>query len=71
MCTRCHKNSHEKRLRVEGTAPHGLRFLTAAGKDVRSERIMEVAFWLDHWCGWQSRDEIPRRVRARELVSAN
>ncbi len=71
VCTRCHRNIHEGRLRVEGTAPRGLRFLTAAGKDIRSERILEVAFWLDHWCGWREPEEEPRFVRARELLCVN
>ena len=69
VCTRCHKNIHEGRLRVEGTAPHGLRFLTAAGKDIRRERIMEVAFWLDHWCGWEGPEDGGHYVRARDSLS--
>lgn len=71
VCTRCHKNIHEGRLRVEGAAPHGLRFLTAAGKDIRTERILEVAFWLDHWCGWQGPEDEGHYGRARDLVHAN
>ena len=71
VCTCCHKNIHEGRLRIEGTAPHGLRFLTAAGKDIRSERILEVAFWLDHWCGWEGPEDGGQYIRARDSLCIN
>ena len=66
LCSKCHKNVHEKWLILKGSVPHGLRFLTADGKDVRQERTLEVAFWLDIWCGWRCRDSDSRYARARE-----
>lgn len=69
ICTRCHKNLHEGRLRIEGSAPHGLRFLTAEGKDIRTERWLEVSFWLDIWCGrLGEEDDEPRYVRAKNAL---
>lgn len=53
LCTKCHKNVHDGRLAIIGSAPHGLRFLNESGRDIRRERTLEVAFWLDIWCGWR------------------
>ncbi|MBS2040925.1 HNH endonuclease [bacterium] len=62
LCTRCHKHVHEGRLRIVGTAPHGLRYLNCQGRDIREERKLEIPYWLDIWCGWQG-EEGDRRYR--------
>lgn len=68
LCTQCHKNVHENRLKIIGTAPHGLRFLNQFGQDIRQERTLDVAFWLDVWCGWRG-GEIGRYIRTRDSLS--
>ncbi|MBS2040583.1 HNH endonuclease [bacterium] len=62
LCTRCHSNVHQGRLHIQGSAPHGLRFLNDRGRDVREERQLDVPYWLDIWCGWQG-EEQDRRYR--------
>ncbi|MBX3172321.1 MAG: HNH endonuclease [Candidatus Eremiobacteraeota bacterium] len=46
LCTKRHRNVHENRLQIVGSAPHGLRILNGKGKDIRQERVLDVAFWL-------------------------
>ena len=53
VCTKCHKAVHEGRLQIRGDAPHGLRFLDRQGKDIRQERTLDIAYWVDIWCGWR------------------
>jgi len=69
LCSRCHKNVHENRLKIVGSAPHGLIFLNQFGKDIRQERTLEVAFWLDKWCGWRDAQPYGRYFQAREGLS--
>lgn len=65
LCTRCHKNVHENRLTITGSAPRGLRFLNQFGKDIRHERTLDVAFWLDLWCGWRGSENDARYPRLK------
>ena len=68
LCTKCHKNVHENRLTITGSAPCGLRFLTQTGKDIRQELTLDIAFWLDIWCGWRGSEDGGRYFRAREAL---
>lgn len=68
LCSRCHKHVHEGHLRIVREAPHGARFLNGFGRDIRLERKMETAFWLDHWCGWRGGEENCRYFRALEAA---
>ena len=70
LCTKCHKNVHDNRLKITGSAPRGLRFLNQSGKDIREERTLDVAFWLDIWCGWRGAERDQRYLRAREALSS-
>ena len=67
LCTKCHKNVHHGHLKITGTAPHGLTFHNQFGKDIRRERTLDVAFWLDVWCGWRGEDS--RYFQARDALS--
>lgn len=64
VCAKCHKNVHENRLKIVGEAPHGLRFVNQYGEDIRRERELDIAFWLDIWCGWRGGPQ-DRRFRGR------
>ena len=68
ICSRCHKNVHEGRLKIVGNAPHGARFLNQFGKDMQRERTLEMAFWLDIWCGWRGSEDGTRYLRARDAA---
>ena len=68
LCTKCHRNVHENRLTITGSAPCGLRFLNHFGRDIRQERTLDIAFWLDIWCGWRGREGDQRYLRAREAL---
>lgn len=68
ICSKCHKNVHEGRLTIQGNAPHGARFLDQFGRDIRRERTLDMAFWLDIWCGWRGSIENNRYRRARETI---
>ena len=70
LCTKCHKNVHENRLKIIGTAPHGLIFLNQFGKDIRQERTLDIAFWLDIWCGWRGDNNHGRYYQARDALKA-
>lgn len=70
ICSKCHKNVHEGRLVIRGDAPHGARFFNERGKDIRQERTLETAFWLDIWCGWRGTEWDRRYLRARECLEA-
>ena len=61
---------HEGRLQILGNAPHGARFLNQFGKDMRRERTLEMAFWLDIWCGWRGSEEATRYLHARDQLAA-
>ena len=65
LCSRCHKNVHNNFLKITGKAPDGLRFLNQFGQDIRQERELELAFWLDIWCGWRGGDLGRRHIRAQ------
>ncbi|MBN9420673.1 MAG: HNH endonuclease, partial [Candidatus Eremiobacteraeota bacterium] len=65
ICSRCHTNVHEGRLVLRGEAPGGVRYLNALGQDVRVQRALDVAFWLDRWCG-QPEEHESRYLRARD-----
>ena len=65
LCSKCHKNVHENLLKIEGTVPCGLRFLNRFGKAIRQDRTLDIAFWLDIWCGWRD-SETGRYIRARD-----
>lgn len=67
LCSGCHTNLHEGRLHIKGSAPHGLRFLNQQGQDIRHERTLDIAFWLDIWCGWRG-GEFDRRYRGAETM---
>jgi hypothetical protein len=64
LCSKCHKNVHEGHLKISGSAPHGLRFLNRRGQDIRKERTLDVAYWLDIWCGWRGSAVDRRYLRA-------
>ncbi|MFN8610898.1 MAG: HNH endonuclease signature motif containing protein [Vulcanimicrobiota bacterium] len=66
ICSKCHKNVHEGRLKILGDAPRGARFLNEFGRDIRQERTLETAFWLDIWCGWRGTEFDRRYLRLRE-----
>ncbi len=66
LCSKCHKNVHENRLKIVGSAPHGVRFFNQFGKDIREERTLDIAFWLDIWCGWRGSEDYRRYPRAQE-----
>lgn len=68
LCTRCHKHLHEGHLTIRNDAPHGVCFFNRLGKDVRQQRILETAFWLDHWCGWRGGEYNCRYFRARDSL---
>ncbi len=71
LCSRCHANVHEGRLILRGEAPGGVRYLNEFGRDIRVQRALDVAFWLDRWCGRRGEEEETRYVRARgELLTA-
>ena len=52
LCASCHKNIHEGRLRIEGRAPHNLRFLDRDGRDMATQHTIWLAHWLDFFIGW-------------------
>ncbi|MFN8613202.1 MAG: hypothetical protein U0931_37030 [Vulcanimicrobiota bacterium] len=52
---------HEGRLQIRGDAPHGLRYLDSPGKDIRQERTLDIAYWLDIWCGWRGHFQSGRK----------
>ena len=52
LCASCHKNIHEGRLRIEGRAPHNLRFLDRDGRDLAAQHTIWLAHWLDFFIGW-------------------
>jgi 5-methylcytosine-specific restriction endonuclease McrA len=70
LCTRCHKHLHDGHLTIQTDAPHGARFLNRAGKDLRQQRTLNIAFWLDFWCGWQGEEDEPRYFLARDALAA-
>lgn len=70
ICSKCHQNVHEGRLVIRGNAPHGVQFLNQFGKDIREQRVLEVAYWLDIWCGWRDSEENRRYVRAASALRA-
>lgn len=70
ICSKCHKNVHEGRLVIHGNAPHGARFLNEWGRDLRVERTLDTAYWLDIWCGWRGTTLDRRYLRAREFREA-
>ena len=70
ICSKCHKNVHEGRLVIHGNAPHGARFLNEWGRDLRVERTLDTAYWLDIWCGWRGTTLDRRYHRAREFREA-
>lgn len=57
LCSACHKNVHEGRLRVIGQAPHNLRFLDATGRDLAVQHTLYLAHWLDFFIGWQGEEK--------------
>ena len=65
LCTKCHKNVHENELKISGDAPHALVFRNRFGQDLRYQRSLDVAFWLDIWCGWRGERRY-QRARERE-----
>ena len=68
LCTKCHRNVHENRLQISGSAPHGLRFLDQDGRDIRQERTLDIAFFLDIWCGWRGNESDRRYLAARTAL---
>ena len=70
LCSRCHQHLHDGHLTIDNHAPHGARFLNRFGKDIRHERILETAFWLDIWCGWRDDKYYSRYPRARDALAA-
>ncbi|MBN9420656.1 MAG: HNH endonuclease [Candidatus Eremiobacteraeota bacterium] len=70
LCTRCHKHLHDGHLTIQNEAPHGARFLNRAGKDLRQQKTLEIAFWLDYWCGWRGSEDEPRYFLARNALAA-
>lgn len=68
LCTRCHKNVHENRIKITGSAPHGLKFLDRFGRDIRQERTLDIAFWLDLWCGWRDSEPYGRYQQLRQAA---
>jgi hypothetical protein len=51
LCSACHRNVHEGRLRIEGT-PGQLLFLDGQGRNLQRQWRLDVADWLDMWIGW-------------------
>lgn len=70
LCAKCHQNVHDRRLRIVGHAPHGLRFLNRFGQDIRQQRTLDIAYWLDVWCGWRGGSEGRRYLGARQTLAA-
>ena len=71
LCTRCHKNVHEGQLVIRGNAPHGALFLDKLGRDIRQERTLDTAFWLDIWCGWRGAEDDSRYGTVRGRVGSS
>lgn len=67
ICSKCHKNVHEGRLVIRGDAPRGARFFNQSGRDVREERELDTAYWLDIWCGWRGTELNRRYLGAGDL----
>jgi len=44
-----------------------LTFHNQFGKDIRQERTLDIAFWLDLWCGWRGSDN--RYFQARDALA--
>ena len=59
---------HEGQLTIQNDAPHGARFFNRFGQDIRQQRTLEVAFWLDHWCEWQGEEDDGRFFRSRHAL---
>ncbi|MBT9584942.1 HNH endonuclease [bacterium] len=51
LCSACHRNVHEGRLRIEGT-PGQVVFLDGQGRNLQRQWRLDVADWLDMWIGW-------------------
>ncbi|MBX3172309.1 MAG: HNH endonuclease [Candidatus Eremiobacteraeota bacterium] len=69
LCTKCHRNVHENRLQIVGSASRGLLFLNGKGRDIRQERTLDIAFWLDIWCGWLGHAEERRYQGALPAIA--
>lgn len=70
ICSRCHQNVHDGHLIIQGNAPHGAIFLDRFGRDLQQERTLDVAFWLDIWCGWRGTEYDNRYLRARQAAAS-
>ena len=55
---------------AKSTYQHGARFLNEWGRDLRVERTLDTAYWLDIWCGWRGTTLDRRYLRAREFREA-